>query len=141
MAANRLQGYLYVPLEIEGEIKISSPNAPTALNFLLGYRYLILGNHFTATSNYGFTDDYHVIQKKGFGINALLGITFLENSHRRGIYLVMSIGISVRQILWRHIVYQAERIPQFMNLKITATYCACNLVWDFNFPSKAITLL
>lgn len=88
MAANRLQSYLYVPLEIEGEIKISSPNAPTALNFLLGYRYLILGNHFTAASNYGFTDDYHVIQKKGFGINALLGITFLENSYRRGIYLV-----------------------------------------------------
>ncbi|TLD81725.1 hypothetical protein LS68_001470 [Helicobacter sp. MIT 05-5293] len=87
MSANRLQGYLYVPLELEGEVRLPAQKS-MALNFLLGYRYFILGNHFTAASNYGFTDDYHTIQKNGFGINALLGATYLKDSNRRGVYLV-----------------------------------------------------
>ena len=86
LVMDRVQGYLYVPIELEGEIKISPK---LALNFLVGYRYFIFGNHFSAASKYGFTDDYRVTQKQGFGANAFIGFSYLnKNLNKRSVRLV-----------------------------------------------------
>lgn len=73
---DRIQGYLYVPLELEGEAQL---NARVALNYGAGYRYLVFGNHTSTASKYGFNDDYYVKQKSGFGANAFIGATYYNS--------------------------------------------------------------
>lgn len=86
MPAERIQGYFYVPLEIDGEVAISNGYA---LSYGVGYRYLIFGNHFTAASKYGFTDDLKTTQKKGFGASAFIGLNyFSEDNNLRQVKLV-----------------------------------------------------
>ena len=86
MTMDRLQGYLYVPLELEGEVYIGNKGV---LNYGLGYRYFIFGNHLSTASEYGFNDDYYVTQKNGFGLNAFIGRTYYgKDSTMRSIRLV-----------------------------------------------------
>lgn len=70
---DRLQGYLYVPLEIEGELVL---NPKVCLNYGGGYRHLIFGNHFSAASKYGVENDYSTTQRQGFGASAFIGANF-----------------------------------------------------------------
>lgn len=86
IAMDRLQGYLYVPLELEGEVHMGNKGV---LNYGLGYRYLIFGNHLSTASEYGFNDDYYVMQKDGFGLSAFIGRTYYgKDSTMRSIRLV-----------------------------------------------------
>lgn len=86
LVMDRLQGYLYVPLELEGEVHIGNKGV---LNYGLGYRYLIFGNHLSTASEYGFNDDYYVTQKDGFGLSAFIGRTYYgKDSTLRSIRLV-----------------------------------------------------
>ena len=83
---DRLQGYLYVPLELEGEHAL---NSNLALNFGLGYRYFIAGHHYSAASKYGLEDDYRVTQKEGFGVSGFLGMAFVnKDSGVRNVRLI-----------------------------------------------------
>lgn len=86
MTMDRLQGYLYIPIELEGEVYIGNKGV---LNYGLGYRYFIFGNHLSTASEYGFNDDYYVTQKNGFGLNAFIGRTYYgKDSTMRSIRLV-----------------------------------------------------
>lgn len=73
----RLQGYLYVPLELEGEVLL---NDKVALNYGGGYKFLIFGNHYSATSKYGLEGDMDVMQRKGFGAGGFIGAQFRTKS-------------------------------------------------------------
>lgn len=67
----RTQVYLYVPIELEGEIR-SSPSF--AWTYLLGYRHLIEGRHRTLIGALQVVDaDYFAKQDKGFGAKASFG--------------------------------------------------------------------
>lgn len=81
----RLQGYAYIPIELEGEVKLSDN---VAMNYMIGYNWFLFGNHFTQTSRGFFTQDYTAIQKGGYGINASLGFTFLHDDYTNTIKLV-----------------------------------------------------
>lgn len=68
---HRTQAYLYVPIELEGEIR-SSPSF--AWTYLLGYRHLIEGRHRTLIGALQVVDaDYFAKQDKGFGAKASFG--------------------------------------------------------------------
>ena len=68
---DRKQGYLYVPIELEGEIR-STPSF--AWTYLLGYKHLIEGRHTTTISSLGIADvDLFARQDKGFGLKASFG--------------------------------------------------------------------
>ena len=68
---DRRQGYLYVPIELEGEIRQSPSFAWT---YLLGYKHLIEGRHTTTISSLGIADvDLFARQDKGFGLKASFG--------------------------------------------------------------------
>lgn len=67
---DRKQGYLYVPIELEGEIRQSPSFAWT---YLLGYKHLIEGRHTTTISSLGIADvDLFARQDKGFGLKPAL---------------------------------------------------------------------
>ena len=92
---DRIQGYLYVPLELEGEVLI---NPKIAFTYGGGYRYLIFGNHLSKTTKYGATDDLRVTQKEGFSFAAFIGANFFTKSQQwrsvRLIYEYWNIGDS-----------------------------------------------
>lgn len=68
---DRKQGYLYVPIELEGEIRQSPSFAWT---YLLGYKHLIEGRHTTTIASLGISDvDLFARQDKGFGLKASFG--------------------------------------------------------------------
>lgn len=68
---DRRQGYLYVPIELEGEVRSTSSFAWT---YLLGYKHLIEGRHTTTISPIGIADvDLFARQDKGFGLKASFG--------------------------------------------------------------------
>lgn len=67
----RQQVYLYVPIELEGEIRQSPSFAWT---FLLGYNHLIEGRHKTLSTPSGLDNsDLFAKQDKGFGLKANFG--------------------------------------------------------------------
>lgn len=72
-AIERLQGYLYIPLQVEGEVILS---ANWALNLMGGYNFFILGHHHSKTTKSQFSKDLRVIQKQGAGANAFIGATY-----------------------------------------------------------------
>ena len=72
-AIERLQGYLYIPLQMEGEVILS---ADWALNLMGGYNFFILGHHHSKTTKSQFSKDLRVIQRKGAGASAYIGATF-----------------------------------------------------------------
>ena len=72
-AIERLQGYLYIPLQVEGEIILS---ADWALNLMGGYNFFILGHHHSKTTKSQFSKDLRVIQRQGAGANAFIGATY-----------------------------------------------------------------
>lgn len=70
-AYDRRQAYLYVPIELEGEIRQSPSFAWT---YLLGYKHLIEGRHTTTISPVGIADvDLFARQDKGFGLKGSFG--------------------------------------------------------------------
>lgn len=82
----RFQGYFYLPIELDGHSQISQN---LAISYGGGYRYLIFGNHFSASTRYGFTDDYSVLQHDGFGALAYIGANFLtKDGGMRSVRLV-----------------------------------------------------
>lgn len=92
---DRIQGYLYVPLEIEGELPFKQN---IVLTYGGGYRYLIFGNHLSTASKYGYTGDVRVTQKEGFGFSAFIGANFFTKSQElrslRLVYEYWNIGDS-----------------------------------------------
>lgn len=73
----RLQGYLYLPLGIEGEIGLGGR---FALNYAGFYHLFILGNHFTSRGH--FSKDLDVLQSEGLGAKAYIGATY-KTKHDR----------------------------------------------------------
>ena len=68
---HRTQAYLYVPIELEGEIRSTDSFAWT---YLLGYRHLIEGRHRTLIGALQVVDaDYFAKQDKGFGAKLSFG--------------------------------------------------------------------
>lgn len=82
----RYQGYLYLPIELEGHSQISQT---LALSYGGGYRYLIFGNHFSQSTRFGFMDNYSVLQHDGFGALGYIGANFLtKDGGMRSVRLV-----------------------------------------------------
>ena len=90
----RIQGYLYVPLEVEGEVLL---NQKLAFTYGGGYRYFIFGNHLSenTTTERG---KLKVTQKQGFGFSAFIGANFFTKSQElrllRLVYEYWSVGDS-----------------------------------------------
>lgn len=74
---DRLQGYLYVPIELDGELAL---NNRFVLTYGGGYRYLIFGNHLSKSSKYGYDGDIDVKQRNGYGLNAFIGLNFFTKA-------------------------------------------------------------
>ena len=95
ISMDRIQGYFYVPLEIEGEALL---NSKIAFTYGGGYRYLIFGNHLSTASKYGYTGDVRVTQKEGFGFSAFIGANFFNKARElrsfRLVYEYWNIGDS-----------------------------------------------
>lgn len=77
MTFERLQGYLYVPLQLESEIYL---NSDWALNLMAGYNFFILGNHLSKVSKQHFSGDLNVTQKGGSGASAFIGAIYKTSS-------------------------------------------------------------
>lgn len=76
-AIERLQGYVYVPLQIEGEAILS---ADWVLNVMGGYNFFILGHHHSKLTKSQFSKDLRVRQTQGFGASAYIGATYKTRS-------------------------------------------------------------
>ena len=73
----RLQGYLYLPLGLEGEIVLGER---FALNYAGFFHLFLLGNHFTSRGH--FSKDLDVLQNEGLGAKAYIGATY-KTKHDR----------------------------------------------------------
>ena len=73
----RLQGYLYLPLGLEGEIGLGER---FMLNYAGFFHLFILGNHFTSRGH--FSKDLDVLQSEGLGAKAYIGATY-KTKHDR----------------------------------------------------------
>ena len=69
----RLQGYVYVPIELESEILL---NDKWALNLMGGFKYFIFGHHLSATSRQHFDKDLNLSQKNGLGAGGFVGARY-----------------------------------------------------------------
>ncbi|WP_394995221.1 hypothetical protein [uncultured Helicobacter sp.] len=91
----RHQGYLYVPLEIEGEVRLGRK---LGLEYLLGYNYLVFGDHKSLASQWHFSEDLIVKQDSGFGLKSFVGLSFKTKSENintiRLVYEFWSIAAS-----------------------------------------------
>lgn len=76
-AIERLQGYVYIPLQIEGEAVLS---ADWVLNVMGGYNFFILGHHHSKLTKSQFSKDLRVRQTHGFGASAYIGATYKTRS-------------------------------------------------------------
>ena len=76
-AIERLQGYVYIPLQIEGEAILS---ADWVLNVMGGYNFFILGHHNSKLTKSQFSKDLRVRQTQGFGASAYIGATYKTRS-------------------------------------------------------------
>ncbi len=76
-AIERLQGYVYVPLQIEGEAILS---ADWVLNVMGGYNFFIFGHHHSKLTKSQFSKDLRVRQTQGFGASAYIGATYKTRS-------------------------------------------------------------
>ena len=77
VAMHRLQGYLYIPIHLEGELALSEK---WALNYMGGLNAFILGNHFSSKGHN--SKDLNVLQHEGLGARAFLGATYKTTSDR-----------------------------------------------------------
>lgn len=95
----RIQGYLYVPLEFEGEAIL---NDKIALSYGAGYRYLIFGNHLSREPT-GLNGKVDVIQKDGFSWHGFVGMNFFTKAGQlrslRLVYEYWSIGDSPKSAM------------------------------------------
>lgn len=72
-AIERLQGYLYIPVQVEGEVILSQN---WALNLMGGYNFFIFGHHHSKSTKSQFSKDLRVIQLEGAGASAYIGATY-----------------------------------------------------------------
>lgn len=72
-AIERLQGYLYIPAQVEGEVILSQN---WALNLMGGYNFFIFGHHHSKSTKSQFSKDLRVIQREGAGASAYIGATY-----------------------------------------------------------------
>lgn len=91
----RHQGYLYVPFEIEGEVRLKQN---LGLQYMLGYNYLVFGDHKSLASQWHFSEDLIVKQDSGFGLKSFVGLSFKTKSENintiRLVYEFWSIAAS-----------------------------------------------
>lgn len=73
----RLQGYLYIPLQVENEFIL---NANWALNFMVGYNFFVLGHHTSKATKSQFSKDLRVRQNQGIGMGAYIGAAYRTDS-------------------------------------------------------------
>lgn len=73
----RLQGYVYVPIELESEIVL---NDKWALNLMGGFKYFIFGHHLTQTTKQHFDRDFNASQKNGLGASGFVGARYRTKS-------------------------------------------------------------
>ncbi|MCE3038053.1 hypothetical protein [Helicobacter anatolicus] len=69
----RNQGYLYLPIGIDGEIPI---NPKISLVGEFEYRFFLLGHNTSGFSDLGYDKDLYFIQKEGYGIRIGFGSKF-----------------------------------------------------------------
>lgn len=122
-AIERLQGYVYVPLQIEGEAILS---ADWVLNVMGGYNFFILGHHHSKLIKSQFSKDLRVRQTQGFGASAYIGATYKTRSgniNAFGLkYKFWSIGASpsVRAMdyagNWRN-MYEPDNVSHILTLQ------------------------
>lgn len=72
----RIQQYAYVPIELEGTVRLPDNRA---LTYLLGYKQFIWGKNFSRSSM-TFNKDYRANQNNGFGLRASFGIAFKDKA-------------------------------------------------------------
>lgn len=71
----RLQGYLYIPLELEGQIALGRR---WSLDYKGGYNLFLLGNHLTNGTGSGYSGSLDTLQKRGFGASGKIGASFVS---------------------------------------------------------------
>ncbi|STQ85388.1 hypothetical protein LS73_001900 [Helicobacter muridarum] len=93
----RLQGYVSIPFQLEGEIVLKQS---LALNFMGGFNWFLFGHHFTNGIRGHLSGNINVTQKQGLGANGYIGITWLDDNNNansiRMTYEYWSVGDSVR---------------------------------------------
>ena len=122
-AIERLQGYVYVPLQIEGEAILS---ADWVLNVMGGYNFFVLGHHHSKLTKSQFSKDLRVRQTQGFGASAYIGATYKTRSgniNAFGLkYEFWSIGaspsVSAKDYAgnWRN-MYEPENVSHILTLQ------------------------
>lgn len=73
LSMDRLQGYLYIPIQLEGEAELSEK---WALNYMGGLNAFILGNHLSTSTKWHYSKNLDVLQSEGFGAKAFIGATY-----------------------------------------------------------------
>lgn len=118
----RHQGYLYVPIEIEGEVWLREH---IGLQYMLGYNYLVFGDHKSLASQWHYSNDLVVKQDSGFGLKSFVGVSFkTKDDHINTIRLVYefwSIGASPAVYVTSSISDQAGGIYEPRNKTHTIT--------------------
>lgn len=79
LSMDRLQGYLYVPIQLEGEVALSEK---WAINYMGGINVFVLGNHLSTSTKWHFSRDLDVLQDEGLGAKAYIGATY-KTKHDR----------------------------------------------------------
>ncbi|MGI0439040.1 hypothetical protein ACRE1S_00650 [Helicobacter himalayensis] len=82
----RLQGYAYIPLEVEGQIALSKR---LSFDYTLGYNLFLFGNHYTNGWGWGFSGALDTTQTKGFGGIAKIGFSFFNKVGEKNSFGVM----------------------------------------------------
>ncbi|OBV28463.1 hypothetical protein BKN38_09755 [Helicobacter sp. CLO-3] len=70
-----MQGYLYIPLELEGQIVLGRR---WSLDYKGGYNLFLLGNHLTNGTGAGNSGSLDTLQKHGFGASGKIGASFVS---------------------------------------------------------------
>lgn len=81
----RAQGYLYIPIELEGSNKL---NNNRYIEYKVGYNFLLSGNHRNLTTRIGFNNDLIVNQRKGFGISSMIGYGVNHDNSSKGFRVI-----------------------------------------------------
>ncbi|RDU54197.1 hypothetical protein CQA49_05260 [Helicobacter sp. MIT 00-7814] len=82
----RLQGYAYIPLEVEGQVALSEK---LALDYALGYNLFLFGNHYTNGYGWGYSGALDTTQTKGLGGIAKVGFSFFNKDGEKNSFGVI----------------------------------------------------
>lgn len=91
----RLQGYVAIPFEMEGQIALGDN---WSFDFMGGYNLFLLGHHLSRGASYAMQGDLNVIQRQGMGARAFLGFSYMSKRDKpnsfRLVYEYWAIGDS-----------------------------------------------